>query len=960
MGFVQVPKASAAGTIYYVDAEYGDDSNNGASEETAWKTLDKVNATVFEPGSRLLFKAGGIWLGQLHPQGSGTAENPIIIDQFGNGSKPVIDGNGIAGETGAALFLDNQDYWEINNLSVTNDAVENVQRYGVLIRWKDYGTGNHVYLRGLDVYDVKGSLGGRFVSEGILILAAGQDVPTNYNDILIENCTLTNIDRTGISIWSQWNKRGDVNYGGDTYHRSTGAFMASTNVVIRNNSIDTTAGDGILVSVTDGALIEHNVVKNANSKDAITGANAAIWPHNSDNAVVQFNEAYLTQGTHDSMGFDIDLMNHDAIVQYNYSHENNGGFIVVCANTIANTTRDIKIRYNVSQNDRSYVFSLVGNTHNTHFYNNTIFTSANIVGNWSWNGLPDSTYYTNNIIYNTGNGGYAFSASTNNVFDYNLFYGMHPASEPEDQHKLTSNPLFVNPNVETAGWAAATGYKLQPGSPAIDSGTVIADNGGRDYSGNAVPFNNAVDRGAFEFANDTVAVPKVPLVDELNDWSKVKNHSDGLAFDNSNPEIFGDASRVIRSGANIAGDKYLIYSYTGLRHVQAKAYYNSNESLADFAFYTSNDGRSWKRQSVFEKNDSALSGGWIQRVYDLDLLPPGVNYIKIMFPAEGSSYDVPSLGEVTLSPNGNDEAAFIDDLNDWSNVYTRSTGMNFDTSNAQGFNDGSRVIRNNINQAPAEYLVYRYAGTKVSRIMATGYYKAGLVSQNFRFYVSQDAVNWTEETPDGVRDTQIMNGSWVMREFDLYDLPDGIIYVRVEFPTGGAATWNPNLGKITLNDRSVPLIQEPVIPLIDELNDWNKVCSHSSGLTFDKSNAQTFNDGSRVIRTNRNAAPAEYLVYCYTSSDVSRVMAAGYYRADSAIQDFKFYVSTDQVTWTEQTGAAVRDTAISGSWIKREYDLSILTNDIHYVRIEFPVGGVSSWNPNLGWVTINDLNVPSI
>ena len=70
----------------------GDDGNNGTSQDSAWRSLDKVNATTFAPGDKILFKAGESWNGRLWPKGSGSSGNPIIIDMYGSGSKPLIAG----------------------------------------------------------------------------------------------------------------------------------------------------------------------------------------------------------------------------------------------------------------------------------------------------------------------------------------------------------------------------------------------------------------------------------------------------------------------------------------------------------------------------------------------------------------------------------------------------------------------------------------------------------------------------------------------------------------------------------------------------------------------------------------------------------------------------------------------------------------------------------------------------
>jgi len=37
--------------VYYIDGEYGCDKNDGLSRITAWRSLDRVNAHVFQGGN---------------------------------------------------------------------------------------------------------------------------------------------------------------------------------------------------------------------------------------------------------------------------------------------------------------------------------------------------------------------------------------------------------------------------------------------------------------------------------------------------------------------------------------------------------------------------------------------------------------------------------------------------------------------------------------------------------------------------------------------------------------------------------------------------------------------------------------------------------------------------------------------------------------------------------------------
>jgi hypothetical protein len=49
------------GATYYADCTKGNDSNNGLSSSTAWKTIAKVNNSNFNPEDYILFKRGETW-----------------------------------------------------------------------------------------------------------------------------------------------------------------------------------------------------------------------------------------------------------------------------------------------------------------------------------------------------------------------------------------------------------------------------------------------------------------------------------------------------------------------------------------------------------------------------------------------------------------------------------------------------------------------------------------------------------------------------------------------------------------------------------------------------------------------------------------------------------------------------------------------------------------------------------
>jgi hypothetical protein len=491
---------SANGTSYYVDSVAGSDQNLGTSSDTAWKTLAKVNGKTLSPGDSILFKSGAKWTGQLSPKGSGTEPRPIVIDKFGGEAKPIIDGEG---RVQATVLLKNQEYWEINNLEITNHGPGSRVRRGVSLEADNYGEVHHIYLRSLTIHDVNGTDKNK-VNGGINYSSEGDSKPSRFIDLRIENNRIFRVDRSGIFGWST--------------HWVRSKWYPSLGVIVRGNTLEDIGGDGIVVVATDGALIENNVVAHANQRSA--GYNIGIWPWSADNTVIQSNEVYGTRGQRDGEGFDSDWNSRNTLIQYNYSHDNDGGFLLICnegnmdaAFSVGNT--GTVVRYNISQNDHHRGINIAGPVTNSLIYNNTIYVGkdekVDLVLHSDWKGWATDTHFYNNIFYVVGAARFSYALSRKkdgvhvtapgageskqNVFDSNVYYGIPPA---DDAHALTGDPRLAAPGAATNGRQTLTGYSLMPGSPSIDSGKSISGDGGRDFAGVKVPSCGGVDRGALE------------------------------------------------------------------------------------------------------------------------------------------------------------------------------------------------------------------------------------------------------------------------------------------------------------------------------------------------------------------------------------------------------------------------------------------------------------------------------
>ncbi|WP_221469038.1 hypothetical protein [Cohnella nanjingensis] len=273
--------------------------------------------------------------------------------------------------------------------------------------------------------------------------------------------------------------------------------------------------DAIIVGGADAPVIEYNLALDLGHINRTGVADqrliAGMFPFVSRNALFQYNEvgriADLGPGQ-DGEAWDNDWGNTGTVTyQYNYSHDNAGGIILQQENT---RTSWLVFRYNISQNDGAgtdlgarFLIDHAG----VQAYNNTIYTTGKIqaycqLGNPAipcGSALNQNVFFWNNL----------FVGSEQNFdsvysYDYNAFYGI---TGPYDAHKSNADPLLYAPGAGSDGWSSVlTAYRLRAGSPALETGTVVSYNGGKDFWGQTVSSSSPPNRGAFNGAGMTQAV----------------------------------------------------------------------------------------------------------------------------------------------------------------------------------------------------------------------------------------------------------------------------------------------------------------------------------------------------------------------------------------------------------------------------------------------------------------------
>lgn len=356
--------ARATTTTYYVDCAAGSDGNSGTSTATAWRTLTKASSVVYGPGDQILLKRGCVFAGQsLVAQGSGSSSARITLADYGTGNLPRIDAS-----NAEAVKLQNVQNWTVKNLDLTQhgqepEAIDANNEHGkdrdkstdtfmhpvVLVRGLgppgvqacgEPCTVRNITLDGLRVHD--GTWTGIFVEGGYYDL--GDNTYGYADNVVIQNSEAWGNHKAGIEFTDTYTK--DVSHN-------------VTNVKVLNSYLHHNGGDGIMMGPVDHGLIDSNRCSyNGWERNARLGC----WSWDSHDVVSQFNESDHNQTplndshARDAGGFDLDLGTEDSVMQYDWSHDNQGeGFLLLTwpigFGYNRGVTHNAQLRYSISERD---------------------------------------------------------------------------------------------------------------------------------------------------------------------------------------------------------------------------------------------------------------------------------------------------------------------------------------------------------------------------------------------------------------------------------------------------------------------------------------------------------------------------------------------------------------------------------------------------------------------------------
>jgi hypothetical protein len=533
----------AVATTYYVNPA-GDDLNPGTSTQVAWRTIDKVNATNLNPGDSVLFESDHDYPGNLllTAEDAGTPTQPVVIGSYGSERARITAGNG------SGVTVRNAGGVEVKDLIVMGDDYKTNVGSGIKIVNELPDNQKLEYIR---IHNIEASGFGREKNETILTVGpngcgifvggnTSDKSKSGYKDVRITDCVTCQNEYYGILI---------TGYYVDDPTTYANSHVYVSNCKMYDNPGDSEyfknhSGSGILMLDVDGGIIEYCEAYN-NGYDCFSkvGGPVGIWACTANNVIIQHCESHHNKtGTRaDGGGFDFDGGTTNSIMQYNYSHDNEGPGYLICSYKNAPHRFDNNtIRYNVSMNDcqngnYSAITFWTGSPeedpiYNTRIYNNTIYSSKGAaISFWVKKGIHQTTVWSN--IFITTSGRKLVSGSPDKsmaTFAGNAYWAIDgkyniAGNKSLDewrkaigQEMLNGKPvgMVVDPKLIDIGANVTVGdptklhtlnaYQLQKNSPLIDAGIDIRsefgiDPGDRDFYGNPIPSGKGFDIGAHEF-----------------------------------------------------------------------------------------------------------------------------------------------------------------------------------------------------------------------------------------------------------------------------------------------------------------------------------------------------------------------------------------------------------------------------------------------------------------------------
>jgi hypothetical protein len=473
--------------VYYVNGDTGNDSHDGLSAPSAWKTIQKsFNSAT--PGSTVLISAG-VYHEQPIMNVSGTPGNPVVF-KAAPGESVILDGTSMGGST--MITIIDQSHVRLQNLTIRN-LVRNFA-VGILVETNENGAVDDVQFKNLTVTNINWTNDPTVMpgpgnnSNPFLFYGKGITQANAISNVVVDSCEIFN-NITGYSENLTFNGNVDGAQISNCiihHNKNIGICIAGN-----YNACSVPALDHARNIHVFGNTVYYNISQAATS--------AGIYVDGGRKVIIERNSTY-----HNGVGIEIgcerDGLTDSCLVRDNIVFDNLdwgigiGGYDPSTTGQVLYTQVSNNTLYMNTVNNSGMGEFYMPKASHCSFYNNIIYTSS------------QNIYYTFDAI----------DPQADNLFDYNCWYS--PGNDPSavtvnyrgetissfsafqsatgfEQHSFYNNPLLNNPGITSAD------FRLMENSPCIDSGdpSFQPAQGETDFGGFQRQYNNRVDVGAFEY-----------------------------------------------------------------------------------------------------------------------------------------------------------------------------------------------------------------------------------------------------------------------------------------------------------------------------------------------------------------------------------------------------------------------------------------------------------------------------
>jgi len=367
-------KNVVAGKKYYVLTS--GNNTDGLSPATAWTSLDRVNSKKFNPSDTILFESGKTFTGYLEFDSAdgNDPDKPIVLSSYGPGVAKILT----TLTTRCGFKATNTQGFLLSNLHFEGPGTGTQKDIDGILFYTNNSSG---YLSNIQIENCEvsgfGYCGIRFYSNW------DPNVKAGFKDVQLDQCKVHDCRENGIVSLAYDDQ--NTNF----YHHKNFAIKNTEVYNITGYPASSHKGSGIVLSQIDSGLIEHCIAHHTGTANTACGGPGGIWVWSANRITIQFCESHHNSsggtGGCDGLGFDLDGGVTNSIIQYCYSHDNDGPGYLLGNFPGARPWGNNTVRYCLSINDSRTNNSAV-----------TLFTAPGT----EWNGL---NFYHNTIIISPSN-----------------------------------------------------------------------------------------------------------------------------------------------------------------------------------------------------------------------------------------------------------------------------------------------------------------------------------------------------------------------------------------------------------------------------------------------------------------------------------------------------------------------------------------------------------------------------